>query len=50
MTASEETHRNHDGFHYGEDEVEIAVEKRMASLRKKHGNLDALKKESGALA
>ncbi|CEL29467.1 hypothetical protein [Pseudomonas fluorescens] len=45
-SSHEETHRDHDGFHYGEEEVREAVNKRLASLRKKYGNLDVLKEEA----
>jgi hypothetical protein len=38
-------HTHHDGFHYNENQVKIAVNKRKASLRKKHGNPDSLKAE-----
>ena len=39
-------HALHDAFHYSESEVQIAVNKRNASLRKKHGDLQSLKSES----
>lgn len=43
LTASE--HQQHDAFHYGEDDVRKAVNKRKASLRKKHGALSSLREE-----
>ena len=39
-------HALHDAFHYSESEVQVAVNKRKASLRKKHGDLQSLKSES----
>ncbi len=45
-SAAEATHREHTGFHYDEEEVRVAVNKRLASLRKKFGELDILKEEA----
>jgi hypothetical protein len=45
-SAEEATHREHAGFHYDEEEVRVAVNKRLASLRKKFGELDILKEEA----
>jgi hypothetical protein len=39
-------HKDHDAFHYDESIVKSAVNKRKASLRKKHGNLPSLKAET----
>lgn len=49
-TAEESTHRDHAGFRYGEDGVRLTVNKRLASLRKKFGELDILKKEANQTA
>ncbi len=38
-------HMDHQAFHYDESEVRKAVNRRKASLRKKHGNLPNLKAE-----
>lgn len=38
-------HMDHQAFHYNESEVRKAVNRRKASLRKKHGNLPSLKAE-----
>ena len=43
--AAASSHIAHDGFHYDELEVKRAVNKRKASLRKKHGDLRSLKGE-----
>lgn len=43
--SNAETHFDHDAFHYDEDKVKKAVNKRKASLRKKYGNLPSLKEE-----
>ena len=38
-------HALHDAFHYSESEVQVAVNKRKSSLRKKYGDLQSLKGE-----
>ncbi|WP_184042019.1 hypothetical protein, partial [Chitinivorax tropicus] len=38
-------HTAHDAFHYTEDEIKKAVNKRKKLLREKHGNLPTLKEE-----
>ena len=45
-SASEETHRGHKAFHYGEEEVKKFVNKRKKSLIKKHGALASLALEA----
>ena len=44
--APADAHAKHEAFHYGEDEVREAVNKRKAALRKKYGNSSTLKAES----
>ena len=39
------SHAHHDAYHYDENKVRKAVNKRKAALRKKHGNLPSLKEE-----
>lgn len=39
-------HAMHDAFHYGDDEVKAAVNRRKTTLRKKYGNLLSLKEEA----
>jgi hypothetical protein len=41
-SADESTHREHHAFHYGEDEVRIAVNKRKKALAKKYGEQPSL--------
>jgi hypothetical protein len=41
----EHKHAEHKAFHYDDDEVKTAVNKRKASLRKKYGELPSLKAE-----
>lgn len=41
-----EQHAKHDAFHYGEDEVRKAVNKRKTSLRRRYGNTASLKNEA----
>lgn len=48
--ADESTHREHHAFHYREDEVRTAVNRRKKALTEKHGNLDTLKIEVKAHA
>lgn len=38
-------HTMHDAFHYDDEEVKRAVNKRKAALCKKYGNLSSLKEE-----
>jgi hypothetical protein len=44
--AAETEHRDHDAIHYNDGEIKMAVNKRKASLRKRHGNLASLAVES----
>ncbi|MGH8353221.1 MAG: hypothetical protein ACRERY_06770, partial [Pseudomonas sp.] len=51
LSSTDETaHREHHAFHYGEDEVRIAVNKRKKALVQKHGAQDTLKTENKARA
>ncbi|MBX8601662.1 hypothetical protein K5D40_05375 [Pseudomonas cichorii] len=43
--SAETAHREHAAFHYDEEEVRVAVNKRLASLRNKFGNLVILQEE-----
>ncbi len=43
--SPESSHAKHAAFHYGEDEVKLAVNRRKKSLAKKHGALDSLRLE-----
>ncbi len=43
--GSSADHLVHDGFHYDETEVKVAVNKRKAALRKRHGELLSLRVE-----
>ncbi|VVO94800.1 hypothetical protein [Pseudomonas fluorescens] len=43
--SPESSHAKHAAFHYGEDEVKQAVNRRKKSLAKKHGALDSLRLE-----
>lgn len=43
--TSEDTHTEHDAFHYDEQEVKSAVNKRKTRLRVKYGSLASLKEE-----
>lgn len=44
-TLPADHHATHDAFHYDENEVKAAINKRKASLRKKYGNLASLRAE-----
>lgn len=44
-SGEEASHREHAAFHYDEEEVRVAVNKRFTSLRRKFGELAVLKEE-----
>ena len=46
LNQAPDMHSAHDAFHYGESEVNSAVNKRKARLRKKFGNLPSLKDDT----
>lgn len=46
---SEESHSDHQAFHYGEEEIRAAVNKRKTALTKKYGEQSTLQLEKASV-